>query len=66
MKISLATGQPIDMVTDTTRINFMEKARLGIEGALSSNDSDLAKRLQAAIDIMNRQQGQAVGVDTRA
>lgn len=66
MKISVATGQPIDMVTDTTRINFMEKARLGIEGALSSNDSDLAKRLQAAIGIMNRQQGQAIGVDIRA
>ncbi|WP_273152632.1 hypothetical protein, partial [Methylophaga thiooxydans] len=60
------TGQPIDMVTDTMRINFMEKARLGVEGALSRNDPDLAKRLKAAIDIMNRQQGQAIGVDTRA
>ncbi len=66
MKISVATGQPIDMETDTTRINFMEKARLGIEGALSRNDLDLAKGLQAAIDIMNRQQGQTIGVDTRA
>lgn len=66
MKISVATGQPVDMGTDTTRVNYVEKARLGIEGALSRNDLDLAKRLQAAINIMNRQQGQAIGVDTRA
>jgi len=38
MKISVATGQPVDMATDTTRINFVEKARLGIEGARSNND----------------------------
>jgi len=66
MKISVATGQPVDMATDTTRINFVEKARLGIEGARSNNDPDLAKRLQAAIEVMHRQQGQALGVDTRA
>ena len=66
MKISVATGQPVDMATDTTRINFAEKARLGIEGARSNNDPDLAKRLQAAIEVMRRYQGQALGVDTRA
>jgi hypothetical protein len=66
MKISVATGQPVDMATETTRINFVEKARLGIEGARSNNDPDLAKRLQAAIEIMRRQQGQALGVDTSA
>ena len=66
MKISVATGQPVDIATDTTRINFVEKARLGIEGARSNNDPDLAKRLQAAIEVMLKQQGQALGVDTRA
>jgi hypothetical protein len=66
MRISVATGQPIDMTTDTTRINFIEKARMGIDGALSRNDPDLAQRLQAAIEVMRRQQGQALGVDTRA
>lgn len=66
MKISVATGQPVDMATDTTRINFVEKARLGIEGALSNNDPDLAKMLQAAIEVMLRQQGQVLGLDTRA
>ncbi|MFQ6333508.1 hypothetical protein [Methylophilus sp. 3sh_L] len=57
MKVSVATGQPVDMATDTTRINFIEKARLGIEGARSNNDPDLAKRLQVAIDVMLKQQG---------
>ena len=66
MKISVATGQPVNMATDSTRINFVEKARLGIEGARSNNDPDLAKRLQAAIEVMYRQQGQTLGVDTRA
>ena len=55
MKISVSTDQPVDMATDITRINFVEKARLGIEGARSNNDPDLAKILQAAIDIMRRQ-----------
>ena len=66
IKISVATGNPIDMATDTTRINFVEKARLGIEAARANNDPDLAKRLQTAIEIMRMQQGQAVGGDTRA
>ncbi|AXX92727.1 hypothetical protein CPU12_02545 [Malaciobacter molluscorum LMG 25693] len=54
MKVSVS-GHPVDMSTDATRINFIEKARLGAENALSSNDLDLAKRLQIAIEIMNRQ-----------
>ena len=53
MKISAATGQPVDMAADATRINFIEKARLGIEGALSRNDPELANRLQMAIAIMH-------------
>ncbi len=65
MQISVATGQPVDMATDTTRINFPEKARLGIEGALSRNDPGAAKRLQAAIDIMLKNQEQTVRVGTR-
>ncbi|MBL8468018.1 hypothetical protein [Methyloversatilis discipulorum] len=56
MKISVETGQPIDMATDTTRINFIEKARLGIEGARSLNDQKLAERLQSAIDAMHLNQ----------
>ncbi len=66
METSVATGQPVDMATDTTRINFVEKARLGIEGARSKNDPDLVKMLQAAIEVMRRNQGQAFGIDIRA
>lgn len=57
IKISVATGQPVDVATDTTRIDFIEKARLGIEGALSRNDQDSARRLRAALEVMQRQQG---------
>lgn len=66
MKISVETGQPVDMATDTTRINFIEKARLGIEGARSLNDQKLAERLQRAMDKMHRSQGPAIGGDERS
>lgn len=66
MKISVETGQPVDMATDTARINFIEKARLGIEGARSLNDQKLAERLQMATDRMHRSQGQAIGGDVRS
>jgi len=65
MKISVETGQPVDMATDTTHINFIEKARLGIEGARSLDDLKLAERLQRAMDTMHRNQGQAIGGDER-
>ena len=54
MKVDVATDQPVDMATDNTRINFVEKARAGIEGALSRNDPDLAKRLQLAVATMQK------------
>lgn len=60
LKISAATGQPVDMATDMTRIDFTEKARQGIEGALSRFDVKDAKRLQAALDMMLHQ-----GADSR-
>jgi len=66
MKVSVATGQPVDMATDTTRINFMEKARAGIEGAMSRNDPDLAKRLQQALTNMQKHLGPTNGSGTRA
>lgn len=53
-KISAETGQPVDMATDTTRINFVDKARLGFNQALSRNAEDAAKSLQLALEIMCR------------
>ena len=65
MKIPIAAGlQPVDMATDTTRVNFIEKARAGIEGALSRNDQDLADRLEMAIVLMHKEQGNRIGVST--
>lgn len=66
MKVDVATGQPVDMATDSTRINFVEKARAGIDGALSRNDPDLAKRLQLAVASMQKLLGQTEGAGTRA
>jgi hypothetical protein len=66
MKISVETGQPVDMATDTTRIDFIEKTRLGIEGARSLNDLKLAERLQMAMDKMHRSHGQAIAGDARS
>ncbi|MBK1649647.1 hypothetical protein CKO36_13845 [Rhabdochromatium marinum] len=66
MKISATTDQPVEMATDTTRIDFIDKARQGIEGALSQNDQALVKRLQTAINLMKPPyQGQAEWLCTK-
>lgn len=66
VKIDTQTLQPVDMATDTTPVDFMERARQGIAGALSRGDQDGAARLGAALDTMQRYQGQVSGVDIRA
>ncbi len=66
IKISVKSGQPVDMATDNTRVNFMEKARQGVEAALSRNEQDLADRLKRTIEIMHINQGATFGVDARA
>lgn len=55
-----------DMATDTTRINFFEKARQGIELALSNNDQITAERLRMAIETMHRNQQQGINADAHA
>lgn len=55
-----------DMRADTTRFDFISKARLGIDGALSHNDPKLAARLEKAISIMQRTQNAGSGINTRA
>lgn len=57
MKISVETGETVDMATDTIRINFIEKAYSGIDGALSLNNQELADRLQTVLEIMQKNQG---------
>lgn len=63
VKIDTRTMQPVDMASDATPVNFMERARGGIAGALSRGDQDSAARLQAALETMQRYQGQITRVD---
>lgn len=66
LKIDAQTMQPVDMASDTAPVDFMDKARQGIAGALWRGDQDGAARLRAALDAMQRYQGQVTGVDIRA
>lgn len=59
MKVSAATGEPVDMASDGERIDFVAKARGGIDGALERRDYDLLARLQAAVERMLKTQGTA-------
>nr|AAV66902.1 hypothetical protein [Rubrivivax gelatinosus] len=59
MKVSVATGEPVDMASDGERVDFVAKARGGIAGALERRDFDLAARLQGAVDLMLKTQGMA-------
>lgn len=64
MKIPVGgNGTEISAATDNERIDFMAKAKLGVEAALQRNDQDSAKRLQMALGVMLNNQGQAIGVD---
>ena len=65
MKIPVAsglTGEP-PAANDSTRYDFTQKARAGIEGATARNDAATLKMLQSAMSIMQRQAG---GVDILA
>jgi hypothetical protein len=52
LKISAATGKQVDLATDTSRIDFTEKARQGIEFYQSHFDDGSVDRLQDALDKM--------------
>lgn len=54
VKVSVASGQTVDMATDTERIDFVDRARRGIAFALSHFDRENAERLQKALQIMQR------------
>lgn len=66
LKIDAQTMQPVDMASDTTPVDFVDKAKQGIAGALSRGDRDGAAQLQIALATMQRYQGQVTGVDIRA
>jgi hypothetical protein len=66
LRIDAQTMQPVDMASDTTPVDFVDKAKQGIAGALSRGDRDGAAQLQTALATMQRYQGQVTGVDIRA
>ncbi|MGC7404267.1 hypothetical protein ACPWR0_21600 [Pandoraea pneumonica] len=66
MKISVDTGIEVPAESDTQRIDFTDRARQGIAAAQSRNEPENAKRLQTALDILLKHQGETFGVDTRA
>ncbi|MBY0416750.1 MAG: hypothetical protein K2W88_01645 [Pararheinheimera sp.] len=47
-------------------VNFMQKVRDGIEGALSRHDKDTLSMLQTAMSAMQQHQGRTIGINTRA
>ena len=65
MKIPVAGGLTGELpaANDSTRYDFTQKARAGIEGATARNDAATLKMLQSAMSIMQSQTG---GVDIRA
>ncbi|MCE4062315.1 hypothetical protein LXM60_19125 [Pandoraea sputorum] len=66
MKVPVDGSAGIPAELDPERIDFAQRAREGIAGALALNDPANAKRLQQALDIMSRYQGQTVGISTSA
>lgn len=52
LEVSVATGEPVDMATDNSRIDFTEKARQGIEFYQLHFDYAAADAMQDALDRM--------------
>lgn len=65
MPVSGGLGGELAAESDGTRYDFTQKARDGIQGALSRNDEATLKMLESALSIMRRQQGQTIGVSVR-
>ena len=68
MKIPVGGGLGGELAaeSDGTRYDFTQKVRDGIQGALSRNDETTLKMLESAMQIIQRYQGQTIGVDVRA
>ena len=68
--VSMTLSFPVDGaytgLDDTEHVNFMQAVEKGMVGAQQRNDSELFERLQNALRIMDRYQGEISGVDIRA
>lgn len=59
-------GNELSAESDSTRYDFTQKIRDGIEGALSRKDFMGLKMLESALQIVQRNQGRPWSVDARA
>jgi hypothetical protein len=68
MKIPVGRGVSGELPpeSDSTRYDFAQLVRNGIQGALSRNDRTTLEMLETARAIMQGQQGQTIGISIRA
>ena len=45
-------------------VNFLDRAQLGLQAAVSGNKPAVARQFEIALDLMHSIQGQTIGVDT--
>lgn len=60
-----ASAGALQAIHSNERVDFMQKVRDGINGALERNDKETLKMLDTALSVMQQYQGQTIGVDTR-
>ncbi len=67
MKIPVygSSAAALQAIQSNERVDFMQKVRDGINGALERNDKETLKMLDTALLVMQKHQGQTIGVDTR-
>ena len=68
MKIPVGGGTAGELQAsdDGERVDFTEKVRAGIEGAMSRNDEDALTMLEKAMETMQQYQDETSGDDARA
>ncbi|SEI10475.1 hypothetical protein SAMN05660691_03704 [Rheinheimera pacifica] len=60
-----ASAGALQAIHSNERVDFMQKVRDGINGALERNDKETLKMLDTALSVMQKYQGQTIGVDIR-
>lgn len=68
MKIPVggSVGSELSTVHEGERYDFTQKARDGIAAALLRNDETTLMMLESAMQIMERHQGQVIGIEIQA
>jgi len=63
VQFDLQTLKPVDMATDTTRVDFLEKAQTGIEWARYNYDEADEARWRTTLATMEKLQAVAQGIE---